>query len=86
MQERLPKYISKCEMLADESHEISYLIFFRKLEKTLQILSSAAVVIVGFKGYVFACLGVFHDFLSLADFFFKIDIFKNVFLEHYQSG
>ena len=32
-------------MLADDSHEISYLIFFRKLEKMSQNLSSAAVVI-----------------------------------------
>ena len=30
---------------ADDSHEISYLIFFRKLRKMLQILPSAAVVI-----------------------------------------
>ena len=32
-------------MLADDSHEISYLIFFRKFEKMLKNLSSAAVVI-----------------------------------------
>ena len=32
-------------LLADDSHEISYLIFFRKLGKMLQNLSSAAVVI-----------------------------------------
>ena len=32
-------------LLADDSHEISYLIFFRKLGKMSQILSSAAVVI-----------------------------------------
>ena len=32
-------------MLADNSHEISYLIFFRKLGKMSQNLSSAAVVI-----------------------------------------
>ena len=32
-------------MLADDSHEISYLIFFRKLRKMSQNLSSAAVVI-----------------------------------------
>ena len=31
--------------LADDSHEISYLIFFRKLGKMSQNLSSAAVVI-----------------------------------------
>ena len=30
---------------ADDSHEISYLIFFRKLRKMSQKLSSAAVVI-----------------------------------------
>ena len=30
---------------ADDSHEISYLIFFRKLEKMSQHLPSAAVVI-----------------------------------------
>ena len=32
-------------LLADDSHEISYLIFFQKLEKMPQNLSSAAVVI-----------------------------------------
>ena len=32
-------------MLADDSHVISYLIFFLKLEKMSQILSSAEVVI-----------------------------------------
>ena len=30
---------------ADDSHEISYLIFFQKLRKMLQKLSSAAVMI-----------------------------------------
>ena len=32
-------------LLADDSHEISYLIFFRKLVKTSQNLLSGAVVI-----------------------------------------
>ena len=32
-------------LLADDSHKISYLIFFRKLGKISQNLSSAAVVI-----------------------------------------
>ena len=32
-------------LLADDSHAISYLIFFQKLGKMLQNLSSAAVVI-----------------------------------------
>ena len=32
-------------LLADDSHDISYLIFFRKLGKMSQILSSAAVVV-----------------------------------------
>ena len=32
-------------LLEDDSHGISYLIFFRKLEKMSQNLSSAAVVI-----------------------------------------
>ena len=32
-------------LLADDSHEISYLIFFRKLGKISKQLSSAAVVI-----------------------------------------
>ena len=32
-------------LLADDSHEISYLIFFKKLGKMPQNLSSAAVVI-----------------------------------------
>ena len=35
-------------LLADDSHEISYLIFCRKLGKMLQNLSSAAVVILQF--------------------------------------
>ena len=33
-------------LLADDSHEISYLLFFQKLKKMSQILSSASVVIV----------------------------------------
>ena len=37
-------------LLADDSHEISFLIFFRKLGKMSQNLSSAAVVIVRFTG------------------------------------
>ena len=32
-------------LLADDYHEISYLIFFRKLRRILQNFSSAAVVI-----------------------------------------
>ena len=32
-------------LLADDSHEISYLIFFQKLEKMTQNLLSAALVI-----------------------------------------
>ena len=34
---------------ADDSHEISYLIFFQKLGKMTQNLSSAAVVIGAFR-------------------------------------
>ena len=36
-------------LLADDFHEISYLIFFRKLGKMSQNLSSAAVVIGALK-------------------------------------
>ena len=36
-------------LLADDSHEISYFIFFRKLKKMSQNLSSAAVVIGAFR-------------------------------------
>ena len=32
-------------LLADDSHEMSYLVFFRKSGKMLQYLSSAAVMI-----------------------------------------
>ena len=41
-------------LLADDSHEISYLIFFLKLGKISHYLSSAAVVIgaLRFKGLV----------------------------------
>ena len=39
--------------LADDSHEISYLIFFRKLGKMSQNLSSAAVVIGALRVKVF---------------------------------
>ena len=37
--------IHENRLLADDSHETSYLIFFRKLEKMSQNLSFAAVVI-----------------------------------------
>ena len=37
--------IHENRLLADDFHEISYLIFFRKLEKVSQNLLSAAVVI-----------------------------------------
>ena len=37
-------FLENC-LLTDKSHEISYLIFFRKLRKMSQNLSSAAVVI-----------------------------------------
>ena len=36
-------------LLADDSHEISYLIVFRKLGKMSQDLSSAAVVIAALR-------------------------------------
>ena len=36
-------------LLADDSHEISYFIFCRKLGKMLQNLSSGAVVIVALR-------------------------------------
>ena len=36
-------------LLADDSHEISYLIFFRKLGNMSQNLSSAAVVIAALR-------------------------------------
>ena len=36
-------------LLADDSHETSYLIFFPKLEKMSQNMSSAAVVIVALR-------------------------------------
>ena len=38
-------------LLADDSHEISYLIFFLKSRKMLQNLSSAAVVIGALRVY-----------------------------------
>ena len=40
-------------LLADDSHEISYLIFFRKLGKISQNLSSAAVVIGALRVNIF---------------------------------
>ena len=44
----------KNRLLADDSHEISYLIFFfRKLGKVSQNLTSAAVVIDTFKGLLY---------------------------------
>ena len=51
-------------LLADDSHEISYLIFFRKLGKMSQNLSSAAVVIGALRVNAF----VKKKLLSSADF------------------
>ena len=42
-------------LLADNSHEISYLIFFLKLGKMLQNLSSAAVVIGALRVIIGCC-------------------------------
>ena len=41
-------------LLADNSHEISYPIFFRKLGKMLQNVSAAAMI-GAFRGYVVTC-------------------------------
>ena len=56
-------------MLADDSHEISSLIFFRKLEKMLQNLLSAAVVIGALKVkleiiYIYRCMASFKFLFS----------------------
>ena len=40
-------------LLADDSHEISYLIFLKKLRKMRQNLSSAAVVIGALRANIF---------------------------------
>ena len=40
-------------LLADDSHEISYLIFFRKLGKVFKNLLSAAVVIGALRDKIF---------------------------------
>ena len=43
-------------LLADDSHEVSYLIFFKKLGKISQNLSSAAVVIGAYHQYLCSTL------------------------------
>ena len=67
--------------MADDSHEISYLIFFRKLGKISQNLSSAAAVIGALRVNLDhrAVTGLNHigTFLSLAPSKIKAgDIFK----------
>ena len=65
-------------LLADDSHEISYLIFVENSKKISQNLSSAAVVIGTLKvNSAFWIL--WHAFLPSADFFFKINFFKKSF-------
>ena len=65
-------------LLADNSHDISFLIFFRKLRKMSQNLSSAAVVI-GALRVNFSLLGNFAGFfLSSADFFFQNQLFRKI--------
>ena len=39
-------------LLADDSHELSYLFFFRKLGKMSQSLSSASVVVGALRGKI----------------------------------
>ena len=46
-------------LLADNSHEISYLIFFRKLGKMAQNLSSAAVLIGALRVKHMTCIAIF---------------------------
>ena len=50
-------------LLADNSHEISYLIFFRKFGKMLKNLSSAAVLIGALRVKVSADLEILQEFL-----------------------
>ena len=59
---------------ADDSHEMSNLIFFLKLEKMSQILSSAAVVI-GALRVNSACWEIFGDFW-LSAYYFQNQLFK----------
>ena len=54
-------------LLADDSHEISHLIFFRKLGNMLQNLSSAAVVIGALR--VKHLVWVFKRTVSFRQFF-----------------
>ena len=67
-------------LLADDSHEISYLIFFRKLGKMSQNLSSAAVVIGALRVNAFVKKIWCRLLTSKFTFFFK-----KIFQEHYQA-
>ena len=49
-------------LLADDSHEISYLFFSRKLGKLSQNFSSAAVVIVALRVNIMLCNDVHNKF------------------------
>ena len=70
-------------LLADDSHVISYLIIFRKLEKMSQNLSSVAVVIGTLRVILLSLCRLgnfFNDFLLSADFFYlKLTFSKNYF-------
>ena len=52
-------------LLVDDSHEISYLTFFRKLKKMSQKLSSAAVVIGTIRVIYGKACGIFRIILCL---------------------
>ena len=60
-------------MLADDSHEISYLIFFPKIRKDV-----ANFVVCCALRVISLYAGVFHDFFSSADFFFSKSIFSKM--------
>ena len=81
-------------LLADDSHEVSYLIFFRKLGKMSQNVLSAAVVIGALRvnprstlqsvDLIICIMGNYSCILLSADFF-KIPFFEKFFQEYLQS-
>ena len=59
--------IHENRLLADDSHEISYHLFFKKLGKMSQNLSSAAVVIgaIMVNWHVFLCSNPFNGRINI---------------------
>ena len=68
----------KNRLLTDNSYKISYLIFFRKLRKTSQDLSSAAVVIGALR--VKSLYDIYHIFMDRHVYSYNKDLMFTPFV------